>query len=123
MSKRLDLGKIGEQRAKKILEAKNYKVLASNWRSKHLEIDLICQFQDLIVFVEVKTRKSETFGLPEESVDKEKIKNLARAAEIYLETIDNNEQEIRFDIVSVLINENEEKIHHIEDAFFPGFMD
>ena len=92
--------------------------MASNWRFDNAEIDIIACKNHVVVFVEVKTRKSDRYGFPEEAVDDKKQENLSRAAEGYLEE-NNIESEVRFDIISVLLNTEPPEICHIEDAFFP----
>tara|TARA_B100000767_G_scaffold146315_1_gene137902 strand:- start:509 stop:724 length:216 start_codon:yes stop_codon:yes gene_type:complete len=69
-----------------------------------------------LVFIEVKTRSNLKYGYPDEAVDFKKEKMLIEAAEMYLEK-ENLTYEVRFDIVSVIKNESEEKIFHIIDAF------
>ena len=67
---------------------------------------------------EVKTRKSNFFGEPEEFVTRQKQKHLIKAANAYIEK-NNLDLEVRFDIISIILSGNEQKIFHIEDAFHP----
>ena len=69
--------------AAKLLQEKGYKILARNWRCGHLEVDIIAETDDYLVIVEVKTRKSAAFGEPEVFVDRQKQRNLIRAAMCY----------------------------------------
>ena len=108
-----ELGRIGEQIASEFLISKGYQLLIKNYRYKRDEIDLIVQFQNILIFVEVKARKNNKFGNPEESVNKTKISNIIRAAQNYIQEID-WKKNIRFDIVAVTGNE----IMHFEDAFY-----
>lgn len=113
------LGREGEALAAAYLGKKGYKILERNWRSGHSEIDLIARKGDIIVFVEVKTRKNADFGFPEDRVDAAKERFLARGAHDYLENngLDN---EIRFDIISIIKAAGQvPEIYHIPDAFFP----
>lgn len=111
------LGKQGEELAVEFLVKKGYKILHANWRINHLEVDIICEKNNLLVFVEVKTRNTDYFGNPEEFVDKKKEKNIINAAESYI--VERNlDHEVRFDIISVIFLKSEIKIHHIEEAFF-----
>lgn len=113
------LGDKGEQLAKEFLLKKNYQILHCNWRFKKLEVDLIAQHSEFLIFVEVKTRTNLDFGLPESFVDKAKQNRLEAAANAYIYRHKYRGQ-IRFDIVSVILEKNGEyKIFHIEDAFFP----
>jgi putative endonuclease len=110
------MGDKGEDIAAKYLQKKGYEIIERNWQFEKLEIDIIAKVQNLYVFVEVKTRKNEVFGFPEEAVDQRKAEKIIEAADIYLSE-NEIENEIRFDIVSVILNENLEKVYHIEDGF------
>lgn len=112
------LGDQGEEIAANFLEKKGYRIIEKNWKFENLEIDLITMTEDLVVFVEVKTRKNEAFGFPEESVTPKKSANILEAAECYLEE-NRIENEIRFDIVSIIVQGNKTKIYHIEDGIQP----
>ncbi|MBK6834991.1 MAG: YraN family protein [Bacteroidetes bacterium] len=113
-----EIGKIGEEIALKFLKNLGYEVLELNWRFRKLEIDIIAKDGDTLVVIEVKTRKSDTFGAPDVFVDKKKQRFLIKAINEYVNQ-KNLENEIRFDIVSVLYDNNQEKIEHIKDAFYP----
>lgn len=113
-----DIGKNGEALAIAYLKGKGYKILETNWRKGHLEIDIIALDNQTLVIAEVKARSTNYFGEPEEFVTKPKQKNLIRAANSYI-TEKALDYEARFDIVSVLIRGEQHKIHHIEDAFYP----
>jgi len=116
MTEHINKGKEGEKIALNYLKKQDYVILNCNWRFQHLEIDIIAQKGQLLVIVEVKTRNSADFGEPETFVDKKKQKNLIKAAHEYI--IQHNWPfEVRFDIISVIGNQNTEQIHHIEDAF------
>ncbi|MEZ4887242.1 MAG: YraN family protein [Chitinophagales bacterium] len=114
-----DLGKKGEQMAAKHLLDKGYKILATNWRHKRSEIDIVCQDEvlEITIFVEVKTRSSDYFGYPEEFVTLAQQKQLAKAAEAYMYENELN-GEMRFDIVAISIAPQKTALKHIEDAFF-----
>jgi len=113
-----DLGKRGEELAASFLEEKGYHLLERNWRFSYAEVDIIAKDDDILVFVEVKTRSSDYFGKPEEFVSAKKERLLTDAASVYMEQI-NHTWEIRFDIISVIIQASGSKVSHIEDAFFP----
>ena len=72
----LQTGKIGENIARKYLEKKGYKILEQNYRTKYAEIDLIARQKNEIIFVEVRTKRGELFGTPEESLNKRKLRKL-----------------------------------------------
>ena len=118
MSYNLKLGTKGEQKARQFLETKGYEICVVNWRNGHQEVDIIAKDGHVLVFVEVKTRSNKTFGYPEESVTKKKQELLAEAAQEYIYQ-SKHEGEIRFDIISILIQHSNVDIYHIQDAFFP----
>jgi putative endonuclease len=100
MSNHNELGKTGELLAEKFLAERGFVILDRNWRHGRYEIDIIASLGDTLHFVEVKTRSSDTFGLPEESVSEAKMKRLSSAANVYLQ-INQGWKWIQFDIVSV----------------------
>lgn len=101
-----------------ILLQKGYRILERNWRCGHLEVDIIAENNDFLVIVEVKTRKSATFGAPELFVDLQKQRHLILAAMRYSK-FKNITKEIRFDIVSVINSPELQEVNHIENAFKP----
>ena len=111
-----ELGKRGEDLAVEYLIKLGYQILERNWRSGHKEIDIIAMKGDTLVAVEVKTRKSNTFGEPDIAVGVMKQRMLAWAADAYVR-YRNLDVEVRFDIISIIINEQGEHLEHIEDAF------
>jgi putative endonuclease len=118
MSKHNETGIKGEQLAENFLLAKGYSLLHRNWRFGKKEIDLIVLMNDMVVFVEVKTRSRIDYGFPEEAVDHRKQSFMKTAAEAFLEQ---NPQfkNIRFDVVSIFLeHENPKEIIHFEDAFY-----
>ncbi len=120
MSKQHEIGRKGEQLAVEFLQKKDYQILETNWRFSRAEVDIIAKDGEILVFVEVKTRSYTWYGEPEESITAKKEALLADAAAVYMEKV-GHEWEIRFDIISVLLEENKPpRIRHFEDAFFPG---
>ncbi|MBK7523443.1 MAG: YraN family protein [Saprospiraceae bacterium] len=115
-----DLGNIGENIAIELLLSKDYSILERNWRFRKAEIDIICKKDNILVFVEVKSKSYKYFGEPEESISVYKENLIIDAASQYM-VLNNYEWEIRFDIISILFEKNKTPlIHHYEDAFFPG---
>jgi putative endonuclease len=113
-----DFGKLAEELAESFLVEKNYKILAKNYRYLKAEIDIIAQFENQIVIVEVKARATDAFMLPQEAINKKKIRLIVSAANEFLET-NNIELETRFDVISVLPSEKGKlEITHIENAFY-----
>ena len=118
MAEHNQTGTTGEELAASFLEKKGYSVLEKNWRFGHEEIDILASKDSTLVVAEVKTRKSNFFGEPEEFVTRQKQKHLIKAANAYMEK-NNLDLEVRFDIISIILSGNEQKIFHIEDAFHP----
>ncbi len=118
MAKHIDLGKKGEKLAADFLINIGYKIIDLNWRLDKDEIDIIAKDGDELVIVEVKTRSTNYFGYPEESVDYRKEKFLIRATETYLEE-KKIDSETRFDIIAIIIDDKATTIDHIKDAFYP----
>ncbi len=114
----LQLGIYGESLAANFLITKKYKILAKNVRFKNIEIDIVAHDANDLVVVEVKTRQSALIGDPWKAVTRVKQKNLIAAINqyVHLHQIDNN---IRFDIISIVHNQFQTKIEHIVDAFKP----
>lgn len=120
MAEHNDLGFKGEAIAKEYLVNKGFEILDENWVHGKAEVDLIVYLNRTIIFVEVKTRTSVAFGMPEDFVSDAKQKLMELAANEYIELM-NHQGEIRFDIISVLFNKHDKyTIKHIEDAFWPS---
>ncbi len=112
------LGKSGEQTALRYLERLKYRIIARNFRLFRGEIDLIAYDRKVLVFIEVKTRKSTDFGLPEEFVTPNKQKQIKRIAQGFLTQNNLEDIECRFDVISLIFDEDEGySIRHIKDAF------
>lgn len=116
MAQHNETGKIGELIAVAHLQKLNMIIIEVNWRYKNFEIDIIAAKKNYLHFVEVKTRRCETYGHPEEKVTTKKINYLMKAADEYLEK-NNLFKRIQFDIISVLIKNNEPEIFYIEDVY------
>lgn len=115
------IGRIGENKAAEIMRGKGYTIRDVNWKMGHLEMDVIAENKNEIVFVEVKTRTT-TFGgrLPEENVDLVKRKRLIAAGNAYIK-INHIDKTPRFDIIGLIANREGEfsYINHLENAFVP----
>jgi putative endonuclease len=116
MAEHNDTGTKGEQLAATFLKNKGYSIKETNWRFKNLEADIIATIDKTLIIAEVKTRKSNYWGEPETFVNKQKQKNLIKTANEYIQR-NNLDLDVRFDIVSITIGNNQMKINHIEDAF------
>ena len=116
MNTNLDIGEFGEDLAVEYLEQKGFEILERNWRHRHWEIDVICKEGDTTVFVEVKTRKSTKYGLPEEGLTKKKLQSLIAAGAEYLNK--NPNWDIRYDCVAILLQGKKVKdLLHIKDIY------
>lgn len=115
MSRHLSTGRLGENMAVIFLEGRGYSILEKNWRHRHWEVDIIASTQNILHFIEVKTRRSAQFGYPEEGVTSKKLKNILQAAEEY--QFQNPQwKRIQFDILSITLGSNgEEEFFFIED--------
>ena len=121
MAEHNELGKWGEELAAKYLEQKGYVIRDRDWRQGKLDLDIVAVADDgeTVVFVEVKARKTNAFGQPEQAVDAKKIKRLARAADSYVKSLGVSAP-LRFGIVSIIGDQKEaQTIEHIVDAFNP----
>ena len=110
-----DLGEQGELIAFDFLSGLGYRIIEQNWRIRKLEIDIIAEDGDELVFVEVKLRSAREHGDPGEFVGRTKQNNLIRAADAYVEKME-IDKEARFDIIGITL-ENGIEIEHIIDAF------
>lgn len=114
----LPFGRWGEDIASEYLQRKGYQIIEKHFRFHHTEIDLIARDQDYLVFIEVKTRSSAEYGLPEEAITPKKKSHLRRAAEGYLYLNNLNHIDCRFDVISISFNpEGTPVIEHIKNAF------
>lgn len=114
------LGARGEDLAHRFLQRRGYTVVARNWRTPrgHREVDLIAWQGQTLVFVEVKTRRHEEFLPVERAVDKDKRENLKRAAMSYVLRAQVPWEQVRFDVVSVVMQPTL-LVRHTPDAFHP----
>ena len=98
---RQKLGRWGEHVAATYLEAKGMRVLECNWRCARGEVDIVAQEDDMIVFVEVKTRRGRALGLPEEALTPAKAQRLVMLGEMYLAEHECADVSWRVDLVAV----------------------
>ena len=110
------LGKQGEEAAARYIVMHDYIIKERDWHLGHRDIDIIAEKHGILVFVEVKTRSSEYFGTPEDSVDDDKKRNLLEAANCYVR-LNSIDMAVRFDIVSVIKEGNFYRIRHFPNAF------
>ncbi len=117
MARHNDIGKWGENLACDKLIADGYTIIKRNWRVGHLEIDIIAQKGNDIVFAEVKTRHSHDED-PIEAIDNRKIRLISTAANAFMRNT-SLKGEARFDVFGITGTPDDYRIEHIEDAFMP----
>ena len=116
---RQTLGRWGEDRAVRYLKKRRFKIIERNYTSPIGEIDIICRKKDLLVFVEVKTRRKEAIISPRYSVSTRKQRKISRVAQYYLKTNRCENPRCRFDVIEVWAGKGKrpEKIIHLPGAF------
>ena len=112
-----ELGKLGEELAENYLIKNGYTILETNWTFQKAEIDIIAQKANILAIVEVKTRSSIDFGLPQDFVKPKKIQLLVKAVNEYVVSRD-LDVTVRFDIIAINKEGKDFNVDHIEDAFF-----
>ena len=113
-------GQEGERIAERYLSKKGYRLVERNYRCPVGEVDLIVLDRRVIVFVEVKTRRHERFGVPLESVHTRKQQKMIKAALWFLSDHKLHERDARFDVVGISFGGQEPAVEHIENAFDVG---
>lgn len=108
-------GEHGEHMAARYLEEQGYQILEMHWRLGHLEADIIALKDNMLVLVEVKTRKSDEYGEPESFIDKKKRQACVKLANAYVKAKQRTE-EVRIDVVSIVLSSNGCQINHIPNA-------
>ena len=116
----INIGKYGEDLACKYLETKGYKIKERNFRTFLGEIDIISEYKGNIVFVEVKTRRSDKFGYPEEAINYNKQQKIIKNAFCYLAKYNLWENNYCFDVILISISNHKDikRIKHIRNAFY-----
>ena len=110
-------GKRGEDEAVDFLQKKGYRILERNFRFEHGEIDIVAEDDATLVFVEVKARRTKSFGEPEEAVTEFKRKQVRKVAGGYLFEHSIESRECRFDVIAIDHGEGRSIIRHFENAF------
>ena len=116
---RLNIAKMGESLAAKHLKARGYRILAQNYRARRGEIDIIAQDGEFTVFVEVKTRRSLKFGLPQAAVTWQKQRQISKVALAYLQSQNLLDAPCRFDVIAIHLSPQLEllNLEQIKSAF------
>lgn len=110
---RRQVGARGEELAKDYLVAKGYRWRESNFRTKGGEVDLVMEDKDCLVFVEVKSRRSDQYGEPEEAITANKMRHMAKTALLYVKLKGVLGKTVRFDVVTIA----SDGLRHHPDAF------
>ena len=99
-------GALGEKMAITWLTRKGFEILHQNWRHSHWEVDIIASLNNVLHFIEIKTRRTKKFGFPEEDVTKKKLINLINASEEFIYQYP-EWKNIQFDILSITLSKNQ----------------
>ncbi len=124
-NKRQKLGQTGEELACKYLTERGHTVIERNWRSGHLEIDIISVDADGIHFVEVKTRRESIQAPPQENVDRRKQEKIIKAAGAFLKSGRGRGfkgRDCQFDIIAVTFIEDHMRIEYFPQAYIPIYL-
>lgn len=124
-NKRQKLGQEGEDIACRFLTDKGHTIIERNWRSGHLEIDIISVSADGIHFVEVKTRRENIQAPPQENVNHAKQRRIIRAAGSFLRSGRGKEfgmADCQFDIIAVTFMEDKVQTEYIPQAYIPIYL-
>lgn len=113
-----ELGKEGETEATTYLQNQGYIILHRNWHSGRFELDIVAQKDNELIIAEVKTRRNENYGHPEDAVTARKIRHIVASTDTYLKKY-KIDLPVRFDIITIVGTEPPFRIEHIEEAFFP----
>lgn len=111
------LGKLGESLAAQYLQKCGYSIIERNFRIRYGEIDIIARDGDTLVFVEVKTRNSTQFGLPEEAITPQKLHELLQTAAFYNTRHNTHTTKQRMDLIAIRMGKNSimEDLKHIQN--------
>jgi len=113
------VGDKGEKLAEDFLKRKGFNIIQRNYRCKLGEIDIIAEQDDVIVFVEVRTKRTESFGIPQSSITSGKISRITKTALSYIQEKELFDRSCRFDVIAITFPQKskEPNIEHIENAF------
>ncbi len=117
VGQRKKIGARGEEIAAGFLEKQNFRIIQRNFRCRCGEVDIIARDGGTLVFVEVKTRRNASYGLPQLAVTPFKQRQISKAALTYLSKNGLMKEDARFDVISVLLLDSSPVIDHIRNAF------
>lgn len=118
MTNKKIIGNTGEDIATQYLENKGYEIVARNWQYMHRELDIVAKKDKTLIIIEVKTRAAYSLITPIEAVTPRKQRLVISAANVFIEKHNIN-LDVRFDIISIVYNNNTFEVEHIENAFYP----
>jgi putative endonuclease len=111
---KISKGKLGELIAIKFLKKKGYKIIKTNYKTKQGEIDIIAEHGNFIIFIEVKYRTSNYFGMPHEAVNKQKQAKITKLIDYYY-LVKKPKLSPKFEVVTVLGEKGSEEVRHYTD--------
>ncbi len=114
----IERGKAGEQLATDFLRKKQHRIIATNFRLRRGEIDIISLCNNKLIATEVKTRETAQFGSPYAAVSRSKQQQIISVMNAFIEQSQRNE-EVQFDVISIVLGPSKTEIEHIENAFYP----
>lgn len=117
MAEHNETGKKGELEASAYLQRQGFRIVHTNWRWGHKELDIIAVQEETLVVVEVKTRSENCLLDPETAVTRAKIRHIVSAADVYIRRY-NVLLPVRFDVITVIKGKEGHRLEHIEDAFY-----
>ncbi len=100
-----NFGKSGEDLAAVILKNEGFHILERNFLCRYGEVDLICEKENCLLFVEVKTRRTDAYGTPEEAIDRNKKSHIRNTAAYYISTHRMENREVEFQVIGITVNQ------------------
>jgi putative endonuclease len=113
-----ELGSYGERLAQEYLEEKGLRILEANYRFHHAEVDIVAEEGEYLVFCEVKTRRDDAFGAPEQAITQYKAHQIRKVASAYLAKHGIHDRQCRFDVIGILVTEGVVRLNHMRNAFW-----
>lgn len=119
IDQRKKFGDLGEEMASSYLKKKGYKILERHFQTRFGEVDIIARFKNSLILVEVKTRKTDDFGAPEEAVNERKLEKIMRTGYFYQNTHQNVSKDLRIDVIAITFNKEMklEELKHLENVW------
>ncbi len=119
MAVQKEIGDLGEELACRYLKKEGYHILDRNWHYGHLELDIVALDNEELVIVEVKSRSGLPYEFPSDALPGKKINMIVEAADAYIQERQLT-SETRFDLITVIFQDNKYELEHFKEAFFPG---